>query len=248
MTAILELRKLSVTFGSVPAVQELDLSVPEGRIMTIIGPNGAGKTTVLNLISGLVRPTGGSVVFRGEDVTGFSPHHLSRKGIGRSFQQNNVFFSLSVRENVRLAAQAHGRDNWKFYRRARSFPIYEEAAGQALGKVNLVEEADQPASSLSQGGLRRLELAILLATSPVLLLMDEPLAGVADGDVPFLTDIIRRLRKEGQTIIWVEHKMDQVLALSDEILVMDHGQAVALGPPAVIAGDERVQMAYLGRN
>jgi len=248
MTTILELRKLSVNFGSVPAVRELDLAVPEGRIMTIIGPNGAGKTTVLNLISGLVRPTGGSVVFRGEDVTGFSPHRLSRKGIGRSFQQNNVFFSLSVRENVRLAAGAHGPDNWKFYRRARSFRSYEDAAEKALEEVNLAGEADKPASSLSQGGLRRLELAILLATSPVLLLMDEPLAGVADADVPFLTAIIRRLRAQGQTILWVEHKMDQVLALSDEILVMDHGRAVALGPPAVIAGDERVHMAYLGRN
>ncbi|MDA8336684.1 MAG: ABC transporter ATP-binding protein [Peptococcaceae bacterium] len=248
MGTILELRKLSVWFESISAVNEVDLAVPEGKIMTIIGPNGAGKTTVLNSISGLVKPAGGSVLFRGEDVTGFSPHHLSLKGIGRSFQQNNVFFNLPVWENVRLAAQAHGRDNWKFYRTARSFPDYGKTAETALTKVDLVRQAHRRASFLSQGGLRRLELAILLATSPILLLMDEPLAGVADGDIPALTTIISNLRKEGRTILWVEHKMDQVLALSDEILVMDHGEAIALGSPGVIAADERVRTAYLGRD
>ena len=244
---ILETHDLRKDFGGLVAVADVSIKVKAQSLHSIIGPNGAGKTTFFNLLSGNLKPTSGRVIFKGSDITGLPLHRTAHLGIGRSFQITNVFPTLTVLENVRLAAQALGRDNFKFWRHYRHFARYEERARQVVAQVGLADQADVPARVLPHGGKRKLELGILLAADPELLLLDEPTAGMAREEIPLLMDVIKQIRSQGdKTIMLVEHKMDLVMNVSDWITVMHQGQVLAEGTPTEITANEMVQSAYLG--
>ncbi|MBX0329399.1 ABC transporter ATP-binding protein [Oscillochloris sp. ZM17-4] len=236
-------------FGGLRAVDGVDISVAAGSFHAIIGPNGAGKTTLFNLLSGFMKPTSGQVLLRGRDITRLPLHRIAHLGVGRSFQITNVFPSLSVLENVRLAAQAQGKDSLKIWARAAAFRRYEERARHALGLVGLAARAADVAATLPHGDKRRLELAILLAADSELLLLDEPTAGMATEQVPLLLEVLRGIRRDtGKTILLVEHNMGVVMSLSDMITVMHQGRVLAEGGPADIAANPAVQSAYLGES
>jgi branched-chain amino acid transport system ATP-binding protein len=244
---ILETHSLRKDFGGLVAVADVSMRVRAHSLHSIIGPNGAGKTTFFNLLSGNIEPTGGRVVFKGRDITRLPAHRTAHLGIGRSFQITNVFPNLTVRENVRLAAQALGRDSLKFWHHYQHFAGYEERAREVVAQVGLAEQANVPARVLPHGGKRKLELAILLAADPELLLLDEPTAGMAREEIPLLMDVIQQIRDRGdKTIMLVEHKMDLVMNVSDRITVMHQGQVLAEGTPSEIAANQAVQSAYLG--
>ncbi len=244
---VLETRNLRKEFDGLVAVADVSLRVREGELHAIIGPNGAGKTTLFNLISGVLPPTSGQVFLRGREITGLPPHQIARRGIGRSFQITNLFPNLTVLESVRLAAQARGRHNLRFWAHYRRYRQYEERAMAIIHQVGLTGREHFLARALPHGDQRKLEIALLLATEPDVLLLDEPTAGMASGEIPALVDLIRRLREEGgRTILLVEHKMDVVMNLSDRITVMHQGRVLAEGTPAEISANEQVQRAYLG--
>lgn len=244
---ILETHHLRKEFNGLVAVADVSIQITAGKLHAIIGPNGAGKTTLFNLISGILKPTAGRVVFYGRDITGLSPHRIARLGIGRSFQITNLFPNLTVLENVRLAAQARGKDSLRFWASYRHFHQYEARAMEVIQQVGLSGREFVPARFLPHGDQRKLEIAILLASDPDLLLLDEPTAGMAAGEVPLLIEIIRHIQEQGkQTILLVEHKMDVVMSISDRIIVMHQGRVLAEGTPAQIAANEQVQQAYLG--
>ena len=246
-STLLETRELRKAFGGLVAVDGVSMRVQANTLHTIIGPNGAGKTTFFNLLSGNIRPTSGQVIYKGQDITNMPAHRRAHIGIGRSFQITNVFPNLSVFENVRLAAQAVGHDNFKFWEHHRHFRRYEEQANAILSQVGLAGQPELPARSLPHGGKRKLELGILLAADPDLLLLDEPTAGMAREEIPMLMEVIQSIRSAGdKTIILVEHKMDLVMNVSDRISVMHQGQLLAEGTPNEIAGNPTVQSAYLG--
>jgi branched-chain amino acid transport system ATP-binding protein len=245
---ILETHNLRRTFGGLVAVANVSIKVKANSLHSIIGPNGAGKTTLFNLLSGNLAPTSGRVILKGRDITDLPAHRAAHLGIGRSFQITNVFPNLTVLENVRLAAQALGRDNFKLWRHHRHFAHYEERALEVIAQVGLIEQANLPARMLPHGGKRKLELAILLAADPELLLLDEPTAGMAREEIPMLMEVIQQIRDRGdKTIMLVEHKMDLVMNVSDWITVMHQGQILAEGTPTEIAANEVVQSAYLGQ-
>lgn len=244
---VLETRNLRKEFNGLVAVDNVSLKVRGGQLHAIIGPNGAGKTTLFNLISGVLTPTSGRVFLRGQDITGLPPHEIVRRGIGRSFQITNLFPNLTVLESVRLAAQARGPHSLHFWSHYRRYREYEEKAIEIIHKVGLTGREYFLARSLPHGDQRKLEIALLLATEPEILLLDEPTAGMASGEVPALMDLIARLREEGgHTILLVEHKMDVVMNLSDIITVMHQGRILAEGTPEEIKANEQVQQAYLG--
>ncbi|MDQ4076018.1 MAG: ABC transporter ATP-binding protein [Chloroflexota bacterium] len=244
---VLETRDLSRHFGGLKAVEGVDLQIHESHLHSIIGPNGAGKTTLFNLLSGALKPTRGKVLLRGQDITGLPPHRTAHLGMGRSYQVTNIFPTLSVFENVRLAAQALGDDNLKAWTLATRFDGYEEQAHAALQATGLTSVAMLPALGLAHGDKRRLELAMLLAQNLEIWLLDEPTAGLASEHVPEFMELVRQVQQEGQkTVVLVEHNMNVVMSLSDRISVMHHGQLLAEGTPAEIATDPTVQKAYLG--
>jgi branched-chain amino acid transport system ATP-binding protein len=246
---IIETRLAAKHFGGLHAVDGVDLRVAAGAMHSIIGPNGAGKTTLFNLISGYLKPTSGQVYLRGREITGLPLHRRAHLGIGRSFQITNIFPNLTVLENVRLAAQALGGDNYKMWTPAGKFRRYQERAERALADVGLDAKADLPASILPHGDKRKLELAIILAGDPQVLMLDEPTAGMASEQVPGLVAMIARIRAAGnKTIILVEHNMSIVMNISDRITVMHQGKVLAEGNPAEIAANEAVQRAYLGES
>ncbi len=244
---ILETHALRKSFGGLVAVDDVSIKVRAQSLHSIIGPNGAGKTTLFNLLSGNIEPSSGRVIFKGRDITDLPPHRTAHLGIGRSFQITNVFPNLTVLENVRLAAQALGRDNFKFWQHYRHFARYEERARQVIAQVGLADQVDAPARVLPHGGKRKLELGILLAADPELLLLDEPTAGMAREEIPLLMQVIEQIRSQGnRSIMLVEHKMDLVMNVSDRITVMHQGRVLAEGTPSEIAANEQVQSAYLG--
>ncbi len=246
---IIETRQVAKHFGGLHAVDGVDLQVAEGAMHSIIGPNGAGKTTLFNLISGYLKPTSGQVFLRGREITGLPLHRMAHLGIGRSFQITNVFPNLTVLENVRLSAQALGRDNLKLWTPAGRYRRYTDQARAALREVGLEEKAHLPAAVLPHGDKRKLELAIILAGDPQVLLLDEPTAGMASEQVPALVQMIARIRAVGnKTIILVEHNMSIVMNVSDRITVMHQGKVLAEGNPTEIAANEAVQRAYLGES
>lgn len=246
-TIILETEHLRKVFGGLVAVDDVSLKVERGITHSIIGPNGAGKTTLFNLLTGRYKPTHGAVRYKGDDITHLPVHRRPHLGIGRSFQITNLFPNLTVLENVRLAAQAHGRDNFRLLRRAASFRTYLDRAYEMLEWVGLTAQAHLPANALPHGGKRKLELAIILAGDPELLLLDEPTAGMASEQVPELIRTIDQIRARGdKTIVMVEHNMNVVMNISQRITVMNQGRVLVEGTPAEIAANQTVQSVYLG--
>jgi branched-chain amino acid transport system ATP-binding protein len=230
VSALLELREVSKSFGAVAAVARVSLAVEEGRLHAIIGPNGAGKTTLFNCITGEVAPTAGRVLYDGHDITGTPPHALPALGIARSFQRTSIFPTLTVAENVWVSAYARR----------------EGGRGWPLEEVGLAGQAGRPAAQLAHGDQRLLDFAIALAARPRLLLLDEPTAGLSRQDTQRLIGHIATL-KGRYTILLIEHKMDVVMRLSDRISVMYFGALLAEGSPEEIRRDPKVREAYLGR-
>jgi branched-chain amino acid transport system ATP-binding protein len=246
-SAILETRDLTRHFGGLHAVEGVTLQIRAGRLHSIIGPNGAGKTTLFNLLSGVLKPTRGQVFLRGQDITAFPPHRIAHLGLGRSYQITNIFPSLPVLENVRLAAQALGPDNFKLFTSVSRFQRYEAKALAALEETGLTHLTHAPAHSLAHGDKRKLELAILLAQDSALLLLDEPTSGLAGELVPEFMALVDRVRRStNKTVVLIEHNMNVVMSLSDRISVMHQGQLLAEGAPVEIAANPAVQKAYLG--
>lgn len=244
---ILETRDLRKEFGGLVAVNDVSIKVKAHTLHTIIGPNGAGKTTFFNLLSGNLKPTTGRVIFEGRDISDLPPYRTVHLGIGRSFQITNIFPNLTVLENIRLAAQAVGGDSFKFWRHYQHFKQYEEQALEIISQIGLSGQVGMLAQMLPHGDKRKLELGIILASDPKLLLLDEPTAGMAREEIPMLMNTIDQIREKGdRTIMLVEHKMDLVMNVSDWITVMHQGQVLAEGTPGEIAANEVVQSAYLG--
>jgi len=244
---ILATRDLGLDIGGARIVADVSLEVRAGELVGIIGPNGAGKTTLFNLLSGTVRPTTGSVELDGKDVTRDPPHRRTQAGLGRSFQVSSVFPLLSVGENVRLAAEAKLGGTLNVVRRAARYRPALERAGDALGKVGLASRTAWPAGMLSHGDKRKLELAMLLAGDPRVILLDEPMAGVSVEDVEGLVEVIRSVHgDEGRTVLMVEHRMEVVVGLAERIAVMHHGSLLAFDTPDRVMADETVPTAYLG--
>ena len=244
---ILATRNLGLDIGGATIVADVSLEVADGELLGIIGPNGAGKTSLFNLLSGLYRPTAGRIELAGEDVTGRPPFRRTRLGLGRTFQVSSVFPLLSVHENARLAAEAALGGTMRLWRRADGVRDAVEKARAALARVGLEARASSRAGSLSHGDKRRLELAMLLAADPHVIMLDEPMAGVSAENVPELVELIRSVHEEeGKTVLMVEHHMEVVTGLAQRIAVMHHGALLACDTPDAIMANETVQSAYLG--
>ncbi|HEX5597991.1 MAG TPA: ABC transporter ATP-binding protein [Micromonosporaceae bacterium] len=250
MTAALEINSLVMRFGGVTAVDGLTLRHDSGGVIGLIGPNGAGKTTVLNLLSGALRPTSGTVTLDGRRLDGRKPDRIARLGVARTFQNLQTFTSLTVRENVQvpLSAQAATRPLTGLVAllSRRDATVHRERADQLLADVGLLDLADQPASSLPYGLQRRLEVARALAANPRLLLLDEPLAGLSRAETGDLTTLFTQVAARGVTVLLVEHDVASVLAVSRRVIVLDHGALLADGPPDQVAANPAVRAAYLG--
>ena len=238
---------LRLVIGGVRILDGIDLSVASGEMLGVIGPNGAGKTTLFNLLSGVHRPTSGRVWLAGRDVTGLSATQRARAGLGRTFQTSSVFPALSVLENVRLAAQANRGGGLSVLRRPHPDDEATAFACARLVDVGLLPRAHTCAGQLAHGDKRKLEIALLLATRPDVVLLDEPMAGVATADVPELVEVIRRLHEEQRcTVLMVEHHLDVLLGLVDRVAVLHHGRLLACDRPDAVMADPVVQGAYLG--
>jgi branched-chain amino acid transport system ATP-binding protein len=245
--SLLATRSLGLDIGGATIVADVSLEVTEGELLGIIGPNGAGKTSLFNLLSGIYRPTSGRVELDGQDVTETRPYRRTRLGLGRTFQVSNVFPLLSALENVRLAAEARRGGTMRIWRRASWVGEAIERARWALGRVGLEGRTNAIAGELAHGDKRKLELAMLLAADPRVILLDEPMAGVSAEDVPELVQLIRSVHaEEGKTVLMVEHHMDVVTGLAQRIAVMHHGALLACDTPEAVMADPTVQAAYLG--
>jgi branched-chain amino acid transport system ATP-binding protein len=244
---ILATRDLGLVIGGATIVADVGLEVREGELLAVIGPNGGGKTTLFNLVSGLLRPTTGRVELGGVDVTAKAPFRRTRLGLGRTFQVSNVFPLLSAHENVRLAAEAALGGTLRIWRRAARVREAADRADWALERVGLTSRRLVTAGLLSHGDKRKLELAMVLAGRPRVILLDEPFAGVSMEDVQELIELIRSVHiDEGATVLMVEHHMEVVTDLAQRIAVMHHGALLACDTPEAVMANETVQSAYLG--
>jgi branched-chain amino acid transport system ATP-binding protein len=234
--------------GGVAIVDNVDLDLTPGEFLAVIGPNGAGKTSLFNLVSGLRRPTAGTVAVDGRDVTGLSPHRRARLGLGRTFQSSAVFASLTVDENVRLAVQARRGGSMRLFQAARVEREVAAASQEVLARVRLSDRLSTVAGALSHGEKRKLEIALLLAARPRVMLLDEPMAGMSAEEVPALVDVVRGLTADGQSVLMVEHHMDVVLDLADRVAVMHHGAMLVVDTPVAVMANRTVQEAYLGED
>jgi branched-chain amino acid transport system ATP-binding protein len=247
VSVILETQNLRREFGALVAVDDVSVEIEEGSLHSIIGPNGAGKTTFFNLVSGTLKPTAGKVFYKGEDITDLPVHRTIHEGIGRSFQITNIFPNLTVFENVRLACQALGNDSYRVFRSYLKSKNYLERAQVVLDEVGLTDRAFTLARTLPHGDQRKLELGMILAPDPDVLMLDEPTAGMAAEQVPELMALVQSIQEAGRkTVVLVEHNMNVVMSVSDRITVMHQGALLAEGSPAEISADEAVQTAYLG--
>jgi branched-chain amino acid transport system ATP-binding protein len=244
--AMLSLERIGLRIGGARILHEVSLEVAPGEMLGVIGPNGAGKTTLFNVISGVTRPTEGRVRLDGADVTRTPIHRRAAAGLGRTFQTSSLFPALSVLENVRLAAQAHAGGAASVFRLPRRSDAATERALDCLAEVGLADRADAASSGLAHGEKRKLEIAMLIAMEPKVVLLDEPMAGVASGDVPAITEVIRSLHRGGRTVLMVEHHMEVVLGLVDRVAVMHHGELLAVDTPEAVMANPTVQTAYLG--
>ena len=243
---ILATRDLGLVIGGATIFADVGLEVREGELLGVIGPNGAGKTTLFNLVSGLLAPTSGRIVLDGRDITKEPPFRRTRAGLGRTFQVSNVFPLLSVHENVRLAAEAAIGGTMRIWRQASRVREAVDRAHWALQRVGLGGRGPLPAGLLSHGDKRKLELAMVLAGESRVIMLDEPMAGVAMEDVDELVELIRSVHVEGKTVLMVEHHMEVVTGLAERIAVLHHGSLLAVDTPDAIMRDRTVQQAYLG--
>jgi len=244
---LLEVRNVVKSFGGLRALQDVSLSVAKGEIRAVIGPNGAGKSTFFNVMTGLLKPDAGDIMFEGEPITGLPPHRIIRKGIGRSFQITNIFPRMSVFENVQVALFSHHGKGCNPLSPARKFTRVGEEALGLLDQVGLAEKYDSSASVLSHGDQKRLEIAISLASRPKLLMLDEPTAGMSRFESRETVALLQKIsREQGLTLIFTEHDMDIVFGISEKIMVLQQGAVIADGTPAEIKANPEVRKAYLG--
>lgn len=250
---LLEIKGLTKHFGGVAAAKDISFNVCEGEIFSLIGPNGAGKTTVFNLITGMLEPDAGTVVFQGKSLAGLKPHQIAAAGITRTYQNLQLFGGMTVLENVMTGAHLKGKTGFikSLFRRpgssAEDKRITEEALA-LLKEVGLEEQADLPAAALPFGQQRLLEIARALASGPRLILLDEPAAGLNSAETRDLAEYLKRLREQGQSMILVEHDMETVMEAADRILALDFGLPIAQGAPAEIQANKEVIKAYLGED
>jgi len=247
-SVLLEAIGITKAFGGVRAVDDVSLQVREGTIHALIGPNGAGKTTFFNAISGFAFPERGRVTFRGTDVTRLVNWRRIAMGMGRTFQTPSIFPELSVDANIRLGVSAHAKQAFRLRApRGEAKAAVDGRVDELLGFVNLTAQRDRPLAELAHGSQRLCEIAMSLSTDPVLVLLDEPMAGLAEAETDRIIGVIRDLRvRLGMTVLFVEHNMRVVLSLADRITVLDRGKLLAEGTPAEIAANEAVRSAYLG--
>ena len=247
MTALLSCHGLTRRFGGLTAVNGVTLDLAPGQVHAVIGTNGAGKSTLINMLSGELPASAGSITLAGEDITAWPQPRRSRAGIGRSYQRTTIFPEFSVFENARLSAQAAHARPWALWEAASACATSGPIARDALAAAGLGEVAERPASSLSHGGKRQLEIAMCLATEPRVLLLDEPLAGMGSEETDRMLELLGRL-KSGHAILLVEHDMDAVFRIADRITVMVNGEVIASDAPAAIRSNRDVQVAYLGEH
>ena len=243
--ALLIAKNLTKRFGGLAAVNDISVTLARNTIHAVIGPNGAGKSTLTNLLSGDLPPTSGSVHLMGHDVTGATPEKISRTGLGRSYQKTNIFLPLSVWDNVHIAAQSRAQHPLRWLASAGSFQATKAATIQALEQAGLQDRIHNTAAAMSHGEQRQLEIAMALATQPQVLLLDEPLAGMGNAEAEKMIALLQTLKKD-HAILLVEHDMDAVFALADELTVMVNGQMIASGNPLEVRNNAAVQAAYLG--
>ncbi len=242
----LRTEKISKHFEALKAVDQVDFNLREGQLKSIIGPNGAGKTTLFNLIAGVYPPTNGKVFFQEKEITRLSLHQISQLGITKTYQITHIFPSLTVFENVRIAAQSR-QTSFNFWKSTHSLQEINRKALEILEQVELIEKRDWLASTLSHGERRYLEIGIALATNPQVLLLDEPTAGMSCAETNLCAELILKLNKTLHlSIVLVEHDMSVVMGISDEILVLNEGRALAEGTPREVSDNEEVQRVYLG--
>lgn len=242
---ILETRGLYHDFRGLQVLFDVNLRVEEGERHAVIGPNGAGKTTLFNVITGTYRPSQGQVFFKGKEITGARPHKLMRLGVGRSFQITSTFNRLTTFQNIRLAILSKKGIRFHLFNKVDKMPDITKETDEVLKRINLDRERDVPASMLSYGKHRSLEISLALATDPDLILLDEPTAGMSRDETHYAVELIRRLT-ERKTVVIIEHDMDVVFSLADRITVLHYGRILTTGPPAEIRQNQAVKDAYLG--
>ena len=242
---LLVTRDLTKSFGGLVAVDSVSIDFLDSQVHAIIGPNGAGKTTLINLLSGDLQPTGGTVTFKDHDLTRQSDFAVSQLGVGRSYQKTNIFPELTCLQNCWLGAQSRMKTSMRFFRPAKAYDEVRQRAEKALGLCGLEGRIDTVASAMSYGEQRQLEIGMMLATQPELLLLDEPLAGMGTDESQKVIELIKQLARE-HTVILIEHDMDAVFAVADALTVMVNGRVLATGTPDEIRASQEVQDAYLG--
>ena len=246
MNELMRVEDLKMYFGGLKAIDGLDLVINEGETLGIIGPNGAGKTTLFNAICGVYKPTGGKVIFKGQEVQGQPAYVMARKGIAHTFQISKPLADLTILDNVVAAAGVHEYTGMRSYFRKSHTPEVIAKAEAVLEETGLTEMRDKKASDVSLGYLRRLEIARVLVTDPELIMLDEPCAGLSNFAINEVTELILKLKERKKSIVLIEHNLPITMKVCDRIMVLSYGKKIAEGPPEVVKHDKQVIEAYLG--